>query len=131
MPTSSIPDSADTSDAGDLAELSRLNAGFIRAVAASDGAWFEQHCSDDFVNSNADGTISDRASFIRNVSRPSPVTGLAAEDVLIRLFGESALIHARTTYVKPDGKPGAGRYTDVWARVNGQWLCAAADVTRC
>ncbi len=39
-------------------------------------------------------------------------------------------IRARTTYVKPDGQPGAGRYTDVWARRGGRWLCVAANVSR-
>jgi hypothetical protein len=29
-----------------------------------------------------------------------------------------------------DGRAGAGRYTDVWARRNGQWLAVAAHVTR-
>ena len=46
-------------------------------------------------------------------------------------FGTAAIVHGRTTYLKGDGTPGAGRYTDVWAHVDGQWLCAAADVTRC
>ncbi|MGH3129068.1 MAG: DUF4440 domain-containing protein, partial [Gaiellaceae bacterium] len=48
-----------------------------------------------------------------------------------RLLGDVAIIHARTTYTLADGRPGAGRYTDVWARRNGQWLAVAAHVTRC
>ena len=54
-----------------------------------------------------------------------------AEDVRIRLFGPTAIVHGRTTYIKADGQPGAGRYTDVWARTGDGWLCVAADVTRC
>jgi hypothetical protein len=30
----------------------------------------------------------------------------------------------------PDGKPGSGRYTDVWARRNGRWLAVSAHVSR-
>ena len=45
---------------------------------------------------------------------------LDIEDVLIRVLGDVALIHARTTYTKADGQPGAGRYTDVWARRGGE-----------
>jgi hypothetical protein len=41
-----------------------------------------------------------------------------------------ALIHARTTYTKEDGRAGAGRYTDIWQRRDGRWLCVAAHVTR-
>jgi ketosteroid isomerase-like protein len=53
-----------------------------------------------------------------------------AAHVRIRIFGDVALIHARTTYKKPNGEPAAGRYTDVWARQGGGWLCVAAHVTR-
>jgi ketosteroid isomerase-like protein len=117
-------------EAQDLATLRQLNDAFIRAVAQSDAAWFERHLSADFVNSNPDGTLSERAAFVQRIAQPSGVSSLAVEDVRIRLFGDSAMIHARTTYVKPNGQSGAGRYTDVWARVGGEWLCAAADVTR-
>jgi uncharacterized protein DUF4440 len=118
-------------DRADLDTLRALNDGFIRAVVTSDAAWFERHLSSDFVNSNPDGTLSERAAFIAQVARPSSVSALAADDVRIRLFGSSAIVHGRTSYLKADGQPGAGRYTDVWARIDGRWLCAAADVTRC
>ena len=49
----------------------------------------------------------------------------------MRLMGEAAIIHARTSYRKPDGARGHGRYTDVYARRDGEWLCVCADVTRC
>ena len=44
--------------------------------------------------------------------------------------GYVALIHAKTVYTKPDGAPGAGRYTDIWQKREGRWLCVAAHVTR-
>ena len=55
---------------------------------------------------------------------------LETEDVRIRVIGEVAIIHARTTYKKPDGQAGAGRYTDIWSRRQGRWLCVAAHVAR-
>jgi ketosteroid isomerase-like protein len=50
--------------------------------------------------------------------------------VKIRLFGDFAIIHAKTVYRKPDGQSGAGRYTDIWMRRDGRWRCVAAHVTR-
>jgi ketosteroid isomerase-like protein len=122
---------ASTASETDLDTLRRLNGGFIRAVATSDAGWFERHLSSDFVNSNADGTLSERAAFIAVVARPSSVPDLSVSDVRIRLFGATAIVHGRTHYTRADGEAGAGRYTDVWARVGDDWLCAAADVTRC
>lgn len=110
--------------------LEQLNAGYIRSVAASDVKWFDEHLAEDFVNSNADGSLSDRAAFLAVIARPLAVSNFACEDVRIRVFGEVAIVHGRTTYRKPDGRPGAGRYTDVWARRAGRWVCVCADVTR-
>jgi ketosteroid isomerase-like protein len=110
--------------------LEALNAGYIRAVASSDVAWFDRHLAEDFVNSNADGTLSDRAAFLAEIAKPLPLRDFACEDVRIRVFGQAAIIHARTTYRKPGGQPGAGRYTDVWALRGGRWVCVCADVTR-
>jgi ketosteroid isomerase-like protein len=58
------------------------------------------------------------------------ITNLRAEDVLIRIMGDFAIIHARTAFTKPDGSAGGGRYTDVWMRERGRWLCVSAHVTR-
>jgi len=115
----------------DLDTLQVLNRGYIRSVQESDVRWFDEHLAEDFVNSNPDCSFVDRAGFLAQIARPCPVARLAVEDVLIRMVSEEvAIIRARTTYVKPDGQPGAGRYTDVWVRRGGRWLCVAANVSR-
>jgi len=92
--------------------------------------WFEQHLAEDFLNTNPDGSLVDRAGFLAQIARPAAIANLRAHDVRIRLIGEGAIIHARTTYTKTDGAPGAGRYTDIWAHRQGRWLCVAAHVGR-
>jgi ketosteroid isomerase-like protein len=114
----------------DLTILEDLNRGYIRAVATSDVGWFDTNLSDDFLNSNPDGTLVDRAGFLAQIARPVQIRGLDIEDVRIRIIGDAAIIHARTVYTRPDGQPGAGRYTDIWARQGGRWRCVAAHVTR-
>ena len=74
--------------------------------------------------------LSDRRAFLEQIAKPLAVSEFGCEDVRIRVLGEVAIIHGRTTYRKPDGGSGAGRYTDVWARRHGLWLCVAAHVTR-
>ena len=116
--------------ATDQATLEALNREYIRSVSESDVRWFDANLSEDFVNSNPDGSLVDRAGFLAQIGRGSTVRNLGIEDVLIRVLGDVALIHARTTYTKPDHQPGAGRYTDVWARRGDRWVCIAANVTR-
>ena len=54
------------------------------------------------------------------------ISGLEAQDVQIRLLGDFAIIHARTSFKLANGQPGGGRYTDVWARQGGRWLAVSA-----
>ena len=116
--------------ATDQATLEALNREYIRSVSEADVRWFDANLSDDFVNSNPDCSLVDRAGFLAQIARGSSVKSLGIEDVLIRVLGDMALIHARTTYTKAEGQAGAGRYTDVWSRRGGRWVCVAANVTR-
>jgi ketosteroid isomerase-like protein len=114
----------------DTDTLRQLNEDYVRSVEFSDVRRFEEILASDFLSTNPDGSLVDRAGFLAQIARPATVSDLAAHDVRIRIMGDIAIIHARTTFRKPDGQAGAGRYTDVWARRQGEWLCIAAQVTR-
>jgi len=108
-----------------------LNRDYIRAVETSDVSRFAEILAEDFLCSQPDGSLLDREAFLRHTAAPVKISNLEAHDVKVRIMGDVAIIHARTTYTMPDGRPGAGRYTDVWARRNGRWLAVSAHVTRC
>lgn len=114
----------------DLATLLELNQDYIRSVQTSDVRRFEEILSDDFLCSLPDGSLIDRESFLEQTARPVQISNLEAHDVNVRLMGDFAIVHARTTYTTADGRPGSGRYTDVWARRDGRWLAVSAHVTR-
>jgi ketosteroid isomerase-like protein len=111
--------------------LRALNEVYVRSAQTSDVRRFAEILADDFRCSNPDGSIVDRAGFLRQTARPMTLSNIAAHDVEIRLLGDVAIIHARTSFTLPDGTPGTGRYTDIWARQDGRWLAIAAHVTRC
>ena len=110
--------------------LSRLNDDYIRSVQNCDVRRFDEILAADFRCSNPDGSLIDRSGFLAQTARPVTISNLEALDVEIRIFGDVAIIHARTSYTTADGRPGAGRYTDVWACQNSKWLCVSAHVTR-
>ena len=110
--------------------LVSLNKDYINSVQNDDVKRFEEILAPEFYNSNADGTFVDRAGFLKQTAQPVTIEGLKAEDVLIRIFGDFALIHGRTRFTGVDGAPKQGRYTDTYARQNGRWLAVAAHVTR-
>jgi ketosteroid isomerase-like protein len=114
----------------DLAVLEQLNRDYITSVQTSDVRRFEEILAEDFVCSNPDGSLVDRKGFLAQTARPVTIRNLEARDVIIRLFGDVAIIHARTTYTLPDGRQAQGRYTDGWARRDGRWLAVFAHVSR-
>jgi len=114
----------------DLATLLELNQDYIRSVQTSDVRRFDEILADDFRCSNPDGSLIDRARFLEQTARPVTISDLQAHEVDVRLMGDFAIIHARTSYTASDGRPGSGRYTDVWARRDGRWLAVSAHVTR-
>ena len=122
---------AETIARTDLETLQQLNRDYIDSVQTSDVKRFDAILAPDFLCSNPDGSLVDRTGFLAQTARPVTISGLRAEDVQVRIMGDVALIHARTTYRLADGRAGGGRYTDVWARRDGRWLAVAAHVTRC
>ncbi len=111
-------------------ELAALNRDYIAAVQHCDAKRFGEILAEDFLNTNPDGSLVDKAGFLAQIAPPVKIRNLACHDVNIRVMGDFAIIHARTSYSSLDGKPGHGRYTDIWARRNGRWLCVAAQVAR-
>ncbi|HEV8030987.1 MAG TPA: nuclear transport factor 2 family protein [Stellaceae bacterium] len=124
-----MPDPA--TSASDIEILASLNRDYIRSVQDGDVRRFDEILAADFRCSNPDGSLVDRGGFLAQTARPVTIANLAAHEVEIRLFGDVAIIHARTSYTMADGHPGAGRYTDVWVRQNGEWRAVSANVTRC
>ncbi len=120
----------ETATRSDFDALTALNRDYINSVQHGDVRRFDEILADDFLCSNPDGSLVDKTSFLAQTARPVTISGLAVQDVQLRILGDVAIIHARTHYQTADGEQRNGRYTDVWARRNGTWLAVAAHVTR-
>jgi len=114
----------------DIETLTRLNESYIRSVQESDTKWFGEMLTEDFLNTNPDGSLVDKAGFLAQIAPKAAISELQCHDVNVRLMGDFAIIHARTSYTRLDGKSGGGRYTDIWAKRGGRWQCVAAQVAR-
>src|SRR5205085_9758134 len=110
----------------DLETLTALNRDFTASVQNGDVKRFEEILADDFMCSTPDGSLLDKAEFLKLTAQPVTTSGLVAQDVRIRLLGDFAIIHARFNSRSADGKPRRGRYTDNWARRDGTWVAVAA-----
>jgi ketosteroid isomerase-like protein len=50
------------------------------------------------------------------------------DQVRIRRYGDVALIHAENVAELKDGRQVTSRYTDIWYKQDGRWLCIAAHI---
>ena len=114
----------------DIDELTILNRDYVASVQNSDVKRFDEILAQDFYCSNPDKSLVDRAGFLKQTAVPVTINNLEAHDVKIRVMGDFAIIHARTSYSTTDGQQASGRYTDCWARQNGRWLAVSAHVAR-
>ncbi|MCS3764466.1 nuclear transport factor 2 family protein [Bradyrhizobium centrosematis] len=114
----------------DLEQLSALNRDYVASVQNCDVKRFDEILAPEFYCSNPDKTLVDRAAFLEQTARPIAIRDLHALDVIIRIMGDFAIIHAATSYTTADGQQATGRYTDCWAKKNGKWLAVSAHVSR-
>jgi ketosteroid isomerase-like protein len=114
----------------DLDQLTALNRDYVQSVQQGDVRRFDEILAEDFLNSGPDGLLLDKRGFLAQIARPVTIKGLIADDVRVRILGDVAIIHARTSYTTAEGEKRNGRYTDIYARRNGRWLAVAAHVTR-
>jgi ketosteroid isomerase-like protein len=105
----------DPATQSDLDALTTLNRDYIHSVQHGDVQRFDEILADDFLCPNPDGSLVDKKQFLAQTARPVTISGLTAEDVKVRIIGDVAIIHARTSYTTADGERRNGRYTDVWA----------------
>ena len=116
--------------AGDLEVLLGLNRNYIRAAAESDVRWYADNLADDYRATNPDNSFVDKAGFLARFPAGAPKRDYEAVDVKIRILCEVALIHSGFVDRRPDGSIGRGRYTDIYARRGGRWLCVCAHFVR-
>ena len=112
----------------DIDELTALNRDYVASVQNCDVKRFDEILAQDFYCTNPDKSLVDRAGFLKQTAIPVTIRNLIADDVKIRVLGDFAIIHGRTSYTTSDGKQAYGRYTDCWAKQNGRWLAVSAHV---
>ena len=112
--------------------LQVLNENYVQAFRDADVAWFGAHLAPDYVMVSGDGAQWDRAATLSRFAQPTFATSMRSfpvAKVAVRRFHDVALIHAENAYELKDGRKGVSRYTDIWQKRGGRWLCIAAHIT--
>jgi len=114
----------------DEAAIRQLNATYIAAFLKCDVARYRELLADDFHGVLADGREIDKAEFLQQAAVPPAVTNFRNPGVVVRMYGDTAVVSARVVYKRPDGMVAQTRYVDVYVRRNGRWQVVSAQLTR-
>lgn len=115
----------------DLHVLHKLNQNYVQAFRDSNAAWYDQHLAPGYVVIYPDGSYHDRNGALANFAEPTFATHMKSfslDKVRIRRYGDVALIHAENVAELKNGRQGTSRYTDIWHKQDGRWLCIAAHI---
>ena len=87
----------------------------------------------EFVNTEYDGEVSDKAKFLADIKDPQfNLSSLTISGLKVSMYADSAVVvgiyHTKGTY---QGKPYEhfGRFTDTWAFTEGRWQCVASHTS--
>jgi ketosteroid isomerase-like protein len=115
----------------DLDVLRKLNERYVQAFRDSNTAWYDDHLAPGYVVIYPDGSYHDRNGALANFAQPLFATHMKSfslDQVRIRRFGDVALIHAENAAELKNGRRAISRYTDIWHKQDGRWLCIAAQI---
>lgn len=103
------------------------------AVRTKDAALFDRILARDFTLREADGTLYDRKTYIRDrVHSPERVVAVRYENVVLQFFGPLALITYRNVldHRDPTGSADPLRLTwaDIFVEENGNWRIGASHL---
>ena len=86
-----------------------------------------------FINTEYDGEVSDKAKFLADIKDPQfKPTSLTIQDVKVNMYADAAVVvgiyHTKGMY---QNKPYEhfGRFTDTWIYSEGRWQCVASHTS--
>ena len=82
----------------DIETLTTLNHDFVKSVQGADVKRFDEILAKDFLFTNPDGSLYNRAEFLDLIGKGARISELREDQVNVRLFGDFAIIHARIQY---------------------------------
>jgi ketosteroid isomerase-like protein len=127
---SALPGRAEDAASPDEAALRQLNADYVRAFLTCDVERFRSLLADDFTGVLANGRVIDKAEFLREAKEPPDAKDLRLHGVVIRVYGDTALVGATVTYTRSGGASVQTRYSTLYARRAGRWAVVWVQWTR-
>src|SRR5712671_4488719 len=117
---------------GDESQIIAFENLWHQMQMAHDANAMEQMLDPDFVLTDYDGSVFDKAQFLASIrDKSNQLTAEVSQDMKLHRHGDTVIIigatHEKGT---AKGKPYEhyGRFTDTWIKRDAQWLCVASQL---
>jgi len=110
------------------AYIRESEAQWAESVATGDTTAIERILADDFIGTDPDGKLYDKAFMISDTKNGAKDwASNHLDQVKIRFFGNTAVAQGSESWVKRNGERGRFVWTDTWVLRNGRWQIVAAE----
>ena len=120
-------------DARVVAELTRQAEQWDKDIVRKDRSAIAANMADDFRQIRSDGSIVDKATFLRDITSPDLVIDpYTVEDFSVRVYGDTALLCGRTQMTgryAGEAFESHYRYIDIYVRRDGRWFVCSVQTT--
>ena len=121
---------AQAADTAAIRELTEIEARLATTYKAGDCDGWAAQLAPDWSVIHITGTVITRGEAVQACKAlPAPLETLVFEDLVVRPYGDTAVVTGRTT-VRAAGQTVLLRFTDVFVRRDGKWLVVASHATR-
>jgi peptidylprolyl isomerase len=102
--------------AGPEAELKKLEREWFEAIVKGDAETLKRILADDFAALNDDGSSTDKA---QTTDRSVKLDEIRSDEFKLRLYGNTAVVTGRATFIRNQKPLRQSNYIEVWARKAG------------
>jgi ketosteroid isomerase-like protein len=118
----------------DAAVVEALERELVKAIGARDLVTYDRLVADDYIVVRANGHESTKAEVLSTYRADKlAYVGLDITDVKTHVFGDTAIVSARTMGMRKEGgteTPNRVRYVRIFARRQGEWRAVSQMAAR-
>ncbi len=114
-------------------QILQLEDDWSAAAQKKDGAFLQKLYADEYLFTDTDGSVSNKAQDIAHLGANVVFTSFNLEDMKVHVYGTTALVTGRNTIqATSDGQDISGvyRFTDVFVKRDGRWQVVATQSSK-
>ncbi len=117
----------------DARQVTALENAWNQAEIEADASGLSLLLGDEFVYTDVDGSLKNRAQWLADVQKESlHYEQLGNQDQVVHIYGNTAIVtgvYRERVHLKGKSVVRRGRFTDTWMKQNGAWKCVASQAT--